>query len=121
MTLFVNALICTFNYTANNPCIVIDLLHDANMPAVVVKPCCTLSGEEVVIVLKSMCIHQVAYCDLIPFLEEATPLLEGKDLVLDDLLVSDIGCRLEMHMHKNWFALKHALRNFIMDLRTRSY
>jgi len=121
-TLFVNASSCTLNYNVDNPCIVIDLPHDKNVPAVVVKPQCTLSGEEVVAVLKSMCKRHVAYCDLIPLFEEATPLVEGRDLVLDDLVIDEIAClRLEMHRQKNWFALKLALRGFIMDLRARSY
>jgi len=121
-TLFVNASSCTLTYNTDNPCIVIDLPHDKRLPAVVVKPQCTLSGEEVVAVLKSMGKHQVAYCDLIPLFEEATPLVEGMDLVRDDLEIDDImRLRLEMHRQKNWFKIKRALRGFIMDLRVRSY
>lgn len=120
-TLFVNASSCTIGYSADNPCVVIDLPHDRSLPAVVVKPCCSCDGAEVVAVLREMCVYRVAYRGLVPFFEGATPLLEGRDLVRDDFVAGDIGCRLEMHREKHWFVLKRALQDFVMELRTRSY
>jgi len=120
-TLFVNASSCTLNYTPDNPAIVIDLPHDKNLPAVLIKPQCTLSGEEVITLLKSMCNSKVAYCILVPFFEGCKPLIQGKDLVMDDVSLGDIGCHLGMHREKHWFELKRALRDFVMDLRTMSY
>jgi len=120
-TLFVNGSSCTLNYSPDNPCVVIDLPHDKALPAVVVKPRCTLLGDEVVGLLKAMCNQPVEYASLVPFFEGAKPMLEGKDLITDDVVIVDIGCRLGMHREKKWFELKKALRYFIMHLRTMSY
>jgi len=120
-TLFVNGSSCSLMYSPDNPCIIIDLPHDKTLPAVVVKPRCTLLGDEVVALLKSMCNHRVEYANLVPYFEGAKPMLEGEDLVVDDVLISDIGCRLGMHREKKWFELKKMLREFIMILRTMSY
>lgn len=120
-TLFINASNCSLKYTPDNPCIVIDLPHDKALPALVIKPQCTLEGEDVISLLKSMCDRQVVYCKLVPFFEGTKPLIQGKDLVVDDVSFVDIGCQLGMFSEKNWLELKSALRDFVMDLRTLSY
>lgn len=43
-TLYVNASSLDLSYEATNPCIVVDVPHDASLPAVVVTPQCTVSS-----------------------------------------------------------------------------
>jgi len=126
-TLYVNASSVTLTYRAEQACIVFDLPHDKTLPAVLVLPQCTLSGDKVLDLLTSLSQHEVEYRDLIPFFKNATPLLEGKDLVLSDIphvdyeFINDLMCRLQMHRESNLQVLRSALKNFVMQVRTMSY
>jgi len=72
-TLYVNASNYSIRNRAEQPCTVIDVPHDANEPAKVVLPQCSLNGEEVILWLKSK-----GYEKILPFFERMDPLVCGE-------------------------------------------
>lgn len=123
-TLYVNASCCTFNYRPENACIVVDLPHDASLPAMVVVPNCTLDGIEILDWIKAN-----GYDNIYPYFKNRKPLLEGGDLVCDDLKLDDLASKLKMHTHnfllqekkRKWRKLKEELNKAMMHLRCESY
>jgi Icc-related predicted phosphoesterase len=85
-TLFVNASTCSLSYKPEQPCIVVDLPHDRSEPARLVIPHCALSGEEV---LDWLNVH--GYDQIRPNFKNMVPLLEGKDLVGENIDLEEIA------------------------------
>ena len=97
-TLFVNASNCTIKYSPENPCVVVDLPHDKNLPARIVVPKCTLTGQEVLDWLKY---H--GYDNIYPYFENRKPrLFNGDELVCDDITVDDLAGKLKVSEIQMW-------------------
>ncbi len=128
-TLFVNASSVNLQYRPNQPCIVLDLPHDKTLPPQIVKPQSNLDGEGVIEWLKNQVENQktqnrnqsTTYEELIPFFENASPLLTGKDLVKDGIDCLELGCDLQMHREKNWLQLVRKLESVVLQLHYDSY
>ena len=102
-TLFVNASNCTIKYSPENPCVVVDLPHDKNLPARIVVPKCALTGEEVLDWLKC---H--GYENIYPYFENRKPrLLNGDELVCDDITVDDLAGKLKVSEIQVWNCYYH--------------
>jgi len=110
-TMYVNASNVYDNYTRQNPSIVVDLPHDPNMPAQLVKPNCKLDDNELVAWLR-----QNEYDNLIPHFEESKDRLKGIDII--EQTHDEICCRLLIHRDEE---AKAELKQAVARLRVESF
>lgn len=126
-TLFVNASNVTIKYSPEQPCTVIDLptIDKHAIPRVVI-PQCHLTSLEILDWLER---HE--YKQIYPYFANRQPLLNGSDLVQEDLNIENLACKLKMHSARlyksdpsyifNWKVLKKELTNAMIHLRSCSY
>jgi len=91
ITMYINASSVSQNYTQHNPCIVIDLPFDQNLPARLVTPNSSFGSEELVEWLKQNGYENTAAI----ICKESACQLTGRDLL--EISHSELCCRLLIH------------------------
>eukprot|EP00585_Thalassiosira_rotula_P010434 CAMPEP_0196155020 /NCGR_PEP_ID=MMETSP0910-20130528/39942_1 /TAXON_ID=49265 /ORGANISM="Thalassiosira rotula, Strain GSO102" /LENGTH=454 /DNA_ID=CAMNT_0041419161 /DNA_START=95 /DNA_END=1456 /DNA_ORIENTATION=- len=89
-TMYVNASNVSHNYTRQHPGIVVDLPHDADMPARLVEPECRLDSDELISWLR-----RKGFLGTAARFAELEDRLRGSDVV--DCSHEDLCCRLLIH------------------------